>query len=118
VKEVSQGTGLDTDSPPSSSAAADTMVKAVPGISFAFSGPPAGRAPDRWRWPTARTLPVEAWTATISPEYGTPSSAVSAAFCTVELIVVCTGVPDVPGHSARTPIVTPAGFTATTSVVG
>ena len=42
--------------------------------------------------------PVDAWTATISPEPDTPLSAVNAALWTVGLIVVRTGVPAAPGH--------------------
>ena len=79
------------------------MVNAGPGISRAFSAPAAGSGADAWCCPTARTSPVDARTATISPEFGTLSRAVRAAFCTRESIVVRTG---------------PPGFTATTWVVG
>ena len=69
------------------------MVNAAPGASLAFRAPSAGSAPDAWCWATARTSPVDALTATISPEFGTPSRAVRAASCTLEPIVVRTGVP-------------------------
>src|ERR1035437_6473301 len=46
VKEFSHEIATDGFSPPLSSAAADTMVNAVPGVSFAASGPSAGRVPD------------------------------------------------------------------------
>ena len=99
VKEFAHEIGVDTaTSRLLTSAAADTMVNAVPGISFAFSVPPLGRAPDAWCCATARTSPVEARTATISPELDTPSRAVRAASCTFESIVVRTGVPAAPGH--------------------
>ena len=94
-----------------SRAAADTMVNAVPGASFASSAPPAGSGPAPWRWATASTWPVDAWTATISPEFRTLSSAATAAPCTAELMVVRTGVPEVPGQVASTPPTTPAAFT-------
>ncbi len=94
------------------------MVNAAPGTSLAFRAPSAGRAPDAWCCATARTSPVDALTATISPESGTPSRASRAAFCAAELIVVCTGVPAAPGHLATMPVCWPAEFTATTSVVG
>src|SRR6266852_797171 len=119
IKEFVHEIGVDTaTSLLLTSAPADTMVNAVPGTSFAFSAPAAGRAPDAWCCATARTCPVDAWTATISPELDTPSRAARAAFCTVELIVVRTGVPGVPGHRARTPVCAPAELTTTTSVVG
>jgi hypothetical protein len=118
LKERAHGTEVEGDTSFSASAAADTMVNAVPGASFAFSTPPAGSAPDAWCWATARISPVDARTATISPEFGLPFRAVRAASCTLESIVVRTGVPAVPGHWARTPVCWPAGFTATTSVVG
>ena len=116
VKEFAHEIG--TASPLLTSAAADAMVNALPGTSGALSAPPAGRAPDAWCCATARTSPVDARTATISPELDTRSRAVRAAFCTLESIVVRTGVPAVPGHWARTPVGWPAEFTATTSVVG
>ncbi len=78
-REFSHETAWAGASPSLSSAAADTMVNAVPGVSFAASGPPAGSDPDAWRWATARTLPVDAWTATISPELAEAWSALRAA---------------------------------------
>ena len=41
--------------------------------------------------------------ATITPEADTPSSAFRAAFCTDELIVVCTGVPATPAQLPAIP---------------
>src|SRR5580658_878087 len=54
-KEFSQEIWADGFSPVASSAAADTMVNAMPGASFASRGPAAGSAPEAWCWATART---------------------------------------------------------------
>src|SRR5580692_9085231 len=104
VKEFSHEIWVDAVSPSLSSAAADTMVNAVPGTSFAASGSGAGSAPEAWRCATARTWPVEAWTATISPEFELLLSAFRAAFWTCELIVVCTDEPGTPTQRARTSV--------------
>ena len=119
LKELAHGIEVDSDTPFfSTSAAADTMVNAAPGASFAFSAPSGGSDPDAWCWATARPSPVDARTATISPEFGMPSRAARAASCTLESIVVRTGVPAEPCHWARTAVCWPAEFIATTSVVG
>ena len=118
VKVFSQASWEPVFSPVPSSAAADTMVNAVPGVSLALSASAPVWAPDPWCWATARTSPVDARTATICPEPGTPLSAASAAFCAVELMVVRTGVPASPGQRASTPAWVPAEVTATISVVG
>src|SRR6516225_10472842 len=118
VKEFSQAIGEPVFSPDLSNAAADTMVNAVPGVSLAFSASAAGGEPGTWCCAMAKTCPVEAWTATITPALDALSSAARAALCTFELIVVRTGVPGTPGHRASTPAWVPAEVTATTSVVG
>ncbi len=114
VKEFSQEITESVLSPVPSSAAADTMVNAVPGVSLAFSA----SAARPWCCATARTSPVDAWTATIAPEPDAPPSAARAAPWTFELIVVRTGVPASPGQRASTPTWVPDEVTATTSVVG
>src|SRR5262249_22447569 len=60
LKELAHGIGVDADTPCLASAAADTMVNAVPGDSFAFRAPSAGRAPDPWLCATASTQLVNA----------------------------------------------------------
>ena len=113
VKEFSHEITESVFSPVPSSAAADTMVNAVPGVSLAFSA-----SAEAWCCATARTSPVDAWTATIAPEPDAPPSAARAAPWTFELIVVRTGLPATPGQRASTPIWAPDEVTATTSVVG
>src|SRR5215472_14727020 len=60
LKEFGHVIGADADRPCWTRAAADTMVNAVPGVSFAFSASSAGRTPDAWCCATASTSPVDA----------------------------------------------------------
>src|SRR6516165_9049960 len=46
VKELGHEIGVDADTPYLTSAAADTMVNAVPGVSLALSAPSAGKGQD------------------------------------------------------------------------
>src|SRR5215467_3203923 len=79
VKEFSQEIREPVFSPAPSSAAADTMVNAVPGVILAFSTSPAACEPGTWCCAIARTCPVDAWTATIAPELDAAPSAARAA---------------------------------------
>ena len=89
------GTWVLAEKPVPSRAAVDTMVNAVPGEMRAFRAPPAGSSWPATCWPaTARILPVDGWTATISAEaLGASCSADVAAAWTLGLIVVVTARP-------------------------
>src|SRR5579875_2066010 len=61
------GISAFADTPAPSSAAVDTIVNALPGVIRAFSAPPAGSCAPGAPWlATARILPVDGCTATIS----------------------------------------------------
>ena len=115
-----QGSGWFSATRAESSAAADTMLKDMPGATLPVSVlPSSGSGIDPVWWDAStRMSPLRVSTATISPEPDCAARAVAAACWSVLLSVVCSVVPGWPGASHSVATVAPAEFTTTIEVVG